>query len=258
MRKSERGIPNIFIAGFQKCATTTLFEVLRRHPEVGSIDAGEKCSRWLLAKEPGYFGAKFENGFQWYRDLFKDCHEPNLIEATPIYIANPTWMERISLVAPEAKIILSIRDPISRAYSAWNHWKQLPEENRWRGICDPSGSFRSNIIAELKLHDHGGKYFRLVGAGYYYEQIEHAMEFFARGQIHITSTEWLAKDFNQEIAEIQRFLGLQTFSTNKLVSHQRKYSVKPIDSDIRELLREEYKSHDDQLRGFLNRELPWD
>ncbi|HEY3521257.1 MAG TPA: hypothetical protein VGK80_09470, partial [Rhodanobacteraceae bacterium] len=54
MASAARTGPNLFLVGAPKCGTTSLYEYLRKHPQI-FFPTGEEESTYWLAKEPAYF-----------------------------------------------------------------------------------------------------------------------------------------------------------------------------------------------------------
>jgi hypothetical protein len=124
--------PNLFIVGAQKSGTSALAGWLGVHPHV--------CMSF--PKEPGFL-AFGENGYPYpdgygnpapasqyvvsdersYLQLFAHATPEQRIlgEASTWYFALPGMARKIQSYHPEAKIIVILRDPVERAYSAWCH-----------------------------------------------------------------------------------------------------------------------------------------
>ena len=135
---------NFLIIGAQKAGTTWLCDVLRRHP-------GVFIPEW---KELQFFNMEFnyEKGFDWYLDFFKGSEGCTARgEGTPNYFYNictdlehRDWINRevparVKTVLPDAKFILSLRDPVDRAVSAYNHFVlrgNIPPKKRIRDCWD--------------------------------------------------------------------------------------------------------------------------
>ena len=65
-----------------------------------------------------FFSREYDRGLDWYRDQFEDCETANLIgEKSNSYLTEPLAAQRIRDFAPEARLILQMRDPVQRAYS---------------------------------------------------------------------------------------------------------------------------------------------
>ena len=69
-------------------------------------------------KEPHFFDVNYSQ--DGYEKNFKHWIKNSLIgEATPTYLMLPYVRERLAMLAPNAKFIAIIREPVSRAYSEW-------------------------------------------------------------------------------------------------------------------------------------------
>lgn len=122
--------PNLFIIGAAKSGTTSLHYYLDQHPEV-------HMSR---EKEPAYFAAVGDvaqrrgviTDPRRYQAQF-DSSLPVRGEASVTYSfwPYPTGVpERIKAVAPDARFIYLVRDPVERLLSHYRHRIVLGEETR--------------------------------------------------------------------------------------------------------------------------------
>ncbi|MGZ8918140.1 MAG: sulfotransferase family protein [Methylobacter sp.] len=113
---SPNSFPNFMIIGAQKAGTTALYEYLSRHPQIQPTKV----------KELHYFNceARYKNGIEFYRSFFQlDTESKLLFDASPGYLNNANAPKRIYAHNPNVKIIILLRDPVERAYSAWNMYK---------------------------------------------------------------------------------------------------------------------------------------
>jgi hypothetical protein len=115
-------LPNFIIIGSQKAGTTSLYQVLKQHPE---IFMPEK-------KELNFFfhDAEYAKGGDSYRAYFDPApaSAKAIGEASPGYICHPQSPERIHALVPDARLILTVRNPIERAYSQyWDNRRSLSE-----------------------------------------------------------------------------------------------------------------------------------
>lgn len=122
MEKSERhsangteSFPHFVVIGAMKSGTTTLYQHLLQHPELG-------MSRM---KETDFFvhSMNYPLGFSWYRRLFPS--DDRLCgEVSPNYTKHDLFKgvpARIAEAAPEAKFIFLARDPVDRFVSHYRH-----------------------------------------------------------------------------------------------------------------------------------------
>jgi len=113
--------PITFICvGAQKAGTTSLYEILSQHPNVGLS----------LPKETHFFhdDAKYQKGLDAYHSHFLHASgKPILGEIDPIYMPSPKVPSRIAAtLGMEVRILGCLRHPLDRAYS--HYWM-----NRFKG-----------------------------------------------------------------------------------------------------------------------------
>lgn len=116
---------DIIIAGTQKCGTTALFTFLSSHPKV--IGSNKKEINYFN------FDSNYEKGESFYHSFFKPksaltrLRGYRYIESTPAYASAMNAEKnaaRIKSYNPKAKIIIMVRNPIMRAFSAWKMYQK--------------------------------------------------------------------------------------------------------------------------------------
>ncbi|MFK8040884.1 sulfotransferase family protein [Congregibacter sp.] len=101
---------DFIIIGAQKCATTTLFELLRQHPSVSMP----------IEKEVPFFTEENCGPKEWLafsEQYFQDDPAKLWGKASPQYMADEQIPERIAALMPKTKLIAVLRDPIDRSRS---------------------------------------------------------------------------------------------------------------------------------------------
>src|ERR1044071_5198694 len=102
--------PNFIIIGSTKCASSSLHFYLKQHPQILMSNV----------KETGFFSLQYAKGLDFYQQYFEEAAgEKALGETTPTYCFLPFVAERIKQHFPEIKLILTIRNPVDRAFSSW-------------------------------------------------------------------------------------------------------------------------------------------
>ena len=98
--------------GAQKSATTWLYTCLSAHPQI-------RCSS---KEEMNYFddSLSYSKGIEWYHKHF-EFGLWKTAEYSPTYFYDQDVPERIYKYNPHAKLILSLRNPIDRAFSHYRH-----------------------------------------------------------------------------------------------------------------------------------------
>jgi hypothetical protein len=107
--------PNYMLIGAAKCATTTICNLLGRHPDVFMVDC----------KEPQFFNHDeiFARGYEWYESLYAEAGDKKMrgegSNASTMKEQFPHALRRIVSYAPELKLIYVVRDPFERIESYW-------------------------------------------------------------------------------------------------------------------------------------------
>lgn len=98
--------------GAQKCASTWLHRILKEHPTVAVPKE----------KEINFFSYWYDHGYEWYERHFSAAGSAMAIgEISPSYFCEPAVPERLVRYMPEARILLSLREPVERALSNHRH-----------------------------------------------------------------------------------------------------------------------------------------
>ena len=107
--------PDLIIIGAMKAGTTTLYEYLAQHPEVGV--SNEKETDYFVEEKNWFRGAK------WYSGQFSPGKRV-YAEASPNYTKRNVFSgvpERIAETIPNCKFVFIARDPVKRAESHYRH-----------------------------------------------------------------------------------------------------------------------------------------
>jgi len=97
-------LPNFIIAGVAKAGTSTVYDMLSQHPEVGMS----------VMKEPNFFSDYWPNwasSIEEYKHLFSHCVDKKAIgEASPFYFSDIKSPGKIkSYLGDQVKIIIILR-----------------------------------------------------------------------------------------------------------------------------------------------------
>ena len=172
--------PNFFIIGAQRSATGWISQCLREHPDI-----------YLARDETRYFDKKYEKGMEWWESqYFTENGEYRAIgEKTANYLYDPQVPGRIHEHLPDVKLIVSLRDPVSRFNSAWIMKARTRPELR-------NMSFAQIIKQEPDL----------LLRGKYYEQLSRYYKLFHEQNILVLIYEDKYTDESLFIQNIYRFL----------------------------------------------------
>ncbi len=106
---TKRRLPKCIIIGVRKCGTRALLEFLNIHPSV------QKAT-----DEVHFFDddSKYKLGLEWYRSQMPySFAEQITIEKSPAYFITETVPQRIYSMNSSTKLIIIVRDPVTRLIS---------------------------------------------------------------------------------------------------------------------------------------------
>jgi len=224
--------PNFFILGAARCGTTSLYRSLERHPDV------------LMSspKEPVFFEAEWERGAKYYWEKYFSAWagQRRVGEARPANLFLPFVPQRIRELAPDAKLIVVLRDPVDRAYSNWRlrRLDGLEPASFDQAIQDNLASLESGRTfageAGEKLWRDRANRVRgpdgmrvYVELGYYAEQLSRYLEWFPRRQIEVLWFEDLCRNAAEVVRGAWDFLGVDPdLGTHESVPHNASLSPK--------------------------------
>jgi hypothetical protein len=175
---------DFFGIGAQRSATTWLFECLLEHPDIRGADMPAN-------KELNFFNHNYEKGYAWYHKRFK-FGPWKTGEYSVLYYFDESVPGRIYRYNPDIKLILSLRNPIDRAFSQHKHEVQ-------RGRI-PEGLYGFwDALALNPTYIEQGKYAILL---------ERYLEYFKRRQIHIVLYDDITSKPSDVLRDLYRFIGV--------------------------------------------------
>ena len=209
-------LPNTFLIGAQKAATTSLYYWLSQNQE---ICAPLSVKDYAFFTRPEYYNL----GISHINDFYKyDFHNQNVVlQGSVHYIFFEDALKRIYQHQPKANFILSLRHPIKRAISAYRFAKKFNYEfeSFERAIKLEQKRLQSTDIRKQSectyLHH-----------GLYYKQISTFLKYFEKEQLHICFYEDIKSDPDRVIKEIFDFLGVDSSFSPELKPMNRTGELK--------------------------------
>ncbi|MDX6324469.1 MAG: hypothetical protein QOK15_823 [Nocardioidaceae bacterium] len=205
--------PDFFIAGAPKAGTTAL------HAALAGVD-GIQLSR---VKEPKYFlcdgrppsraehqgpgDAHSRQEWIWRTSDYLSLWSPERGgvrgESTPFYLNCRDAHARIAAVAPQAKFVVLLRDPVDRAYSNWMHL--------WSDGLEPEADFiRAVELEEQRRRAGWAPFWRYRGLGRYGEQLENLYRYVDRTQVLTLRYRALVDEPHRSLHRVLEFLDVPT------------------------------------------------
>lgn len=252
----DRALPDGLIIGVQKAGTTALYRYLRRHPGIAGVilrpDAAPHHS-----KEVHYFDSNHHKSVRWYRAQFPKRSEGKfVIEATPGY-THPHAASRMHALLPAAKLVLSLRDPVDRAYSRYQHLLRQPRTEDLLRDGEVLLSFRECVDRLLGGKTLKGDTNRLLKSGHYAEELSHLYTLYPREQVHIVNFAELGQDPARVVAGILKFFGLPSADLGPYDPvHVGGYRER-MDQETEARLREYFAPHNKRLEELLGYSMGW-
>jgi len=204
---------NFLIAGTQKGGTTALYEYLKMHSEIIMPELKELH----FFDKDIYFTDKED--YEQYHKYYDFQNTKLKGEATPIYMYWETAPERIYKYNPDMKLILLLRNPISRAYSQWN--MEIQKNNEYLSFSEAIRSEKRRLNTKNEMHI---RHFSYLDRGLYSKQINRIKKYFPSTNVLILKSENLLIDHYSTLNKITDFLNISRFiSLEKHVIHTRKY-----------------------------------
>jgi hypothetical protein len=185
--------PNLFIVGAPKAGTTFLYTTLIDHPEVF----------FPKTKEPNYFAHEELAANSYYKDyritnqskylnFFKSSQgEKHIVDGSVSYFAFPTVAKKIYDFNNNAKIVITVRNPIKRAFSHYQMDKRMGH----------ASSAFGDYINKPKTDPH---YIQYIQNSLYYENLASYLSTFSNENVHVMVLEQM----DNEIESLLIFLDI--------------------------------------------------
>lgn len=253
--------PDFLVVGAQRAGTTTLYRILSEHPGV---------LRPTQSKGIGYFDEEHHRGARWYRAHFplasaahrgRDGRRRLTFESRGYYLHHPLAPERIARELPGTRIVVVVRDPVERAYSAYRHEHARGfededfatalalEDHRLAGEAE-------RIRADPTYRSHAHRHQALLGRSRYAEQVRRFVDALGADRVHVVDAGHLFTDPGPELELLEEFLGLETWQPAR-VEHWNARPASPLEPELEDRLRRYFAPHDAALEQLTGRRPSW-
>ncbi len=186
----DKAMVDFMIIGAQKSATTTLFDILKTHPQLVA------CKK----KEPEFFShtSNWDQKIEAYEALYNKQEGQLAFEASTAYTAHPTYnrkiWEALQHYNPSLKFIYIVRDPLERIKSAHRFlYRQGYASDKNINTFMHSSAYHTNLSK-------------------YYYQIKPYIDLFGADQVKIVLFEDFVKSQETTVNELLRFLNVSDFN----------------------------------------------
>ncbi len=260
---SARMLPGFLIVGAQRSGTTSMYRALSQH---------EAVLKAVLHKGIHYFDTDYQRGMAWYQGHFplrararrvqrSAGIEPVTFESSPYYMFHPLAAQRIASDLPGVRLLVLLRDPVERAYSAHAHelargYETEPFERALDLEASRLQGEAERLAADPAYISHSHQHHAYRTRGQYIEQIERLERYFGRERIHVVDSAAFWSDPEPSFKEVLRFLGLPPSTRIAFDRHNARPRA-PMPETVRKELREHFRPYDERLAKWLGSELSW-
>uniref|UniRef100_A0A0N5AS82 Sulfotransfer_1 domain-containing protein n=1 Tax=Syphacia muris TaxID=451379 RepID=A0A0N5AS82_9BILA len=199
------------------------------------------------------------------------------LEKSPAYFISEKAPKRVYQLNPEMKLIIVVRNPITRAISDYT---QATSKRRKRSVLP---QFESIAVKNYTSSHKGNKTvinssWGAIRIGVYHQFVSKWLQYFPLNQIHFVDGERLIRDPTVEIRAAERFLGFEPTVTrsNFAIDPIKGFPcvLKPdkslhclgktkgrthpnVDPYVLDLLQHYYQSENEKLFQLINRRFNW-
>ena len=237
---------NFVIGGTQKGGTSALDSFLRQHPEICMPKSTKEIHFFDQDKNltPPLTYRKYHQHFR------PGPKHVAIGEATPIYMYWESAPYRIWTYNPEMKWILVLRNPVERAFSAWNM-----ENERGEDPLSFAEAIAKETIRCRKALPLQHRIFSYIDRGFYAHQVRRLFNIFGPAQCLILLSEDLKSSHRQTMRKVFEFLGVDSsFVPAAAKVFEQKYK-QPLQRELSQKLTEIFYFDIKELERLIGRDL---
>ena len=236
-------IIDCIIIGVQKASTTSALINLSKHPDISAY-----------TDEIHYFDIYWKKGLEFYKKHF-NYSKKIIMDKSPDLLYLTYTFPLIQSANPFVKLIIFLRNPIERAYSAWN---MVNNKNKW------SDNLTFEEAIEEELNFRFGENINFYTANYhylqrglYYKQIKKLLKFFPRQNIIILISEKLKNNIKKEYNKIYNFLNIPELHNVEYTNERVGEYNDKIKIETYNKLKIFFSEDVEKLENFLGYKLNW-
>lgn len=185
-------LPNLICPGAQKAGTTTLFFLLKQHPDISGANY----------KEIQFFDKYYHKGIDWYQEKCRKSSDSKYImDFTPGYMTEDIYIKRMKETFNDnVKVIVVLRNPVDRMYSNYLMNCRIGLENESDAMkafdIDYKGFQSNNKTTNYYRHS------------LYSEKVNLLIEAFPKNNLKIVLFEDMVRNTEHILNEIWEFLDI--------------------------------------------------
>ena len=263
LTRRARMLPGFLIVGAQRSGTTSMYRTLAQHPAI---------LKAVLHKGVHYFDTGYDHGLGWYQGHFPlraraalarraTGDVPLTFESSPYYMFHPLAAERISRDLPGVKLLVLVRDPVERAYSAHAHelargYETEPFERALELEDQRLAGEAERIVSEPGYLSHSHQHHAYLTRGLYAGQLDRLGQAVGRDRVHVVDSGRFFTDPEPVYDGVLDFLGLRQHGYPVFERHNAR-PRSPMPETLRATLNDHFAAPDERLTGWLGHPPSW-
>ena len=261
-----RALPDFLVIGAQRSGTSSLYKYLGQHPSVVPS----------IRKETEFLTFRHSEGERWYKAHFPISRGANhsdggrrlTFEADPSYLLDPRAPLRASLLVPDAKIIVLLRDPVARAISHYNHNVRIGQEHAT--LVEALDLEQDRLQGEVERMAQDPEYparqflrYSYATRGMYAEQLERWLQFYPSDRVRVVHSQDLFSNTAAVFQWLLEFLELpawqlSTFGNFSYTGDAKDNGrVRILDRVVVNRLKEQFAPHNERLYDLIDQDFGW-
>lgn len=249
---------DMIIIGAQKAGTTGLFNILSQHSQLHPP----------RTKELHFFSFnrthKFLNRLRYISEFplsYQTRAQDLIFESTPDYLFREKSAKNIHAFNRKMKFIVLLREPASRAFSAWSMFHRLPPGNALRD----ERSFKYAVNYELEylksgrnpLADELTRIYGYIFQGFYYQNIQNFLKYFPLENFLFIEDKSIRNTLPETLEAIYEFTGIRHEKLELILSNVGANQINQEESQLVEELKSVYASHNQKLFDLIGKTYQW-
>jgi hypothetical protein len=260
--------PDFLIVGTKRGGTTSLHDYLLRHPAVLPLWPRPERVKGTYFLAEGWSS----QGRRWYLSHFPTRLTRALAsrrvgervaagESTPYDLFHPLAPARARELAPDARIVVLLRDPVERAFSHYKERRRHDHDLLPFGEAVAAESARTageeeRILADPAYVSFAHRHWTYVAQSRYSAGLRRWLEVYPAEQVLVLRSEDLFAKPHDVYAEVLAHLGL----SDRPLEGAEQLNAEPsrdMDDDVRRLLEGELRDDVVALEALLGRNMGW-
>jgi hypothetical protein len=250
-----RKYPDFIIIGSQKAASTFLHHYLSLNTNIKPPPI----------KETQFFNMNYDRGLSYYKSIFPIYKKGKMtFESTPDYLSHPLAPELCYKLLPNIKIIVTLRNPVERAFSHFNFVKSYGGEPKDMTFEKALSLETDRINDQLNLMESNRYNSAAIISRYGYKRngeysihIKKWLEYYPIESFKFIDFDNIKKNKEEVLIDLCQFIEIPFEKVmSSSIKNKSIYNTKISEKTIKELS-EYYNSHNTELYNIIGKKLNW-